>query len=40
MPDIAQIVKSAQAAGWIYTKFTDLTVIGFEYAFLLSFRHP
>ena len=40
MPDIAQIVKSAQAAGWIYTKFTDLTVIGFEYAFLLYFRHP
>jgi SAM-dependent methyltransferase len=40
MPDIAQIVKSAQAAGWVYTKFTDLTVIGFEYAFLLSFRHP
>ena len=40
MPDIAQIVKSAQAAGWVYTKFIDLTVIGFEYAFLLSFRHP
>ena len=40
MPDISQIVQSAQTAGWVYTKFTDLTVIGFEYAFLLSFRHP
>ena len=40
MPDISHIVTSAKAAGWIYTKFTDLTTVGFEYAFLLHFRHP
>ena len=37
---ITEIVKSAQAAGWKYTKFIDLTVVGFEYSFLLMFRHP
>lgn len=40
MPSITQIVTSAQAAGWKYTKFIDLTPIGFEYAFLLIFYHP
>lgn len=40
MPSIEDIVKSAQAAGWVYTKYVDLTTIGFEYAYLLSFRHP
>lgn len=40
MPNISEIVKSAQAAGWVYTKFLDLTVVGFEYSFLLLFRHP
>jgi ubiquinone/menaquinone biosynthesis C-methylase UbiE len=40
MPNITEIVKSAQAAGWKYTKFIDLTVVGFEYSFLLMFRHP
>ena len=40
MPTITDIVKSAQAAGWKYTKFIDLTVVGFEYSFLLMFRHP
>lgn len=40
MPPIEEIVKSAQAAGWTYVKFTDLTLIGFEYAYFLEFRHP
>lgn len=40
MPSITDIVKSAQAAGWKYTKFIDLTIVGFEYSFLLMFRHP
>jgi SAM-dependent methyltransferase len=40
MPSIEEIVKAAQAAGWIYSKFTDLTMIGFEYAYFLEFRHP
>jgi ubiquinone/menaquinone biosynthesis C-methylase UbiE len=40
MPDIPEIVKGAQAAGWVYTKYVDLTPIGFEYAYLLFFRHP
>lgn len=40
MPSIEEIVKSAQAAGWVYTKYVDLTTVGFEYAYLLSFRHP
>lgn len=38
MPSIEEIVKSAQAAGWVYTKYYDLTMLGFEYAYLLSFR--
>jgi len=40
MPNIPEIVKGAQAAGWVYTKYVDLTSIGFEYAYLLIFRHP
>lgn len=40
MPDITEIVKSAKYAGWVYTQYVDLTVIGFEYSFLLLFRHP
>jgi SAM-dependent methyltransferase len=40
MPSIDEISKSAKAAGWIYTKYLDLTLIGFEYSYLLFFRHP
>jgi ubiquinone/menaquinone biosynthesis C-methylase UbiE len=40
MPPINDISKMAQAAGWTYTKFLDLTMIGFEYSYLLFFRHP
>lgn len=40
MPSIDEIAKSGQAAGWTYTKFVDLTLIGFEYSYLLFFRHP
>ena len=40
MPNISEVVKIAQAAGWVYTKYIDLTIMGFEYAFLLNFRHP
>lgn len=38
MPSIQEIVKSAQAAGWVYTRYFDLTPLGFEYAYILSFR--
>lgn len=40
MPDIEQIVKSAKYAGWEYKEFIDLTVIGFEYSFILLFKRP
>ena len=40
MPSIDEISKSAKVAGWVYTKFLDLTLIGFEYSYLLFFRHP
>jgi SAM-dependent methyltransferase len=40
MPDISDIVKTAQIVGWKYTQYIDLTSIGFEYAYLLLFRHP
>lgn len=40
MPPIDEIAKMAQVAGWTYTKFLDLTLIGFEYSYLLFFRHP
>ncbi len=40
MPSIDEISKSAKSAGWVYTKYVDLTLIGFEYSYLLFFRHP
>ena len=40
MPSIDEISKAAKTAGWTYTKFLDLTLIGFEYSYLLFFRHP
>ena len=40
MPSIEEITKAGKAAGWVYTKFLDLTLIGFEYSYLLFFRHP
>jgi SAM-dependent methyltransferase len=40
MPSIEEITKTAKVAGWAYTKFVDLTLIGFEYSYLLFFRHP
>ena len=40
MPSIDEISNSAKAAGWLYTKYVDLTLIGFEYSYLLFFRHP
>ena len=40
MPSIDEIAKMGQRAGWIYTKFLDETLIGFEYSYLLFFRHP
>lgn len=40
MPTIEAVVKSAQASGWTYIKFHDLVVVGFEYAYILFFRHP
>ena len=40
MPSIEEISKMATTAGWVYTKYVDLTMIGFEYSYLLFFRHP
>lgn len=40
MPTMEEIVKMAQAAGWNYLKYMDLVVVGFEYSYLLFFRHP
>lgn len=35
MPDIEQIVKTAQAVGWKYEGYLDLVSIGFEYGYIL-----
>jgi ubiquinone/menaquinone biosynthesis C-methylase UbiE len=40
MEDMTQIVGMATAAGWNYTGHVDLTMVQFEYAFLLFFTHP
>jgi len=40
MPTMEEIVKIGQAAGWVYTKYIDLVMVGFEYSYLLFFRHP
>jgi len=40
MPAIEEIVKAAKNVGWIYDSHVDLTAIGFEYAYLLLFKHP
>jgi SAM-dependent methyltransferase len=40
MPTMEEIVKIGQAAGWTYTKYLDLVMVGFEYSYLLFFRHP
>lgn len=40
MPSIEEIVKVAKTVGWEYTSYVDLTSIGFEYAYLLMFKHP
>lgn len=40
MPTMEEIVKMGQAAGWVYTKYIDLVMVGFEYSYLLFFRHP
>ncbi len=40
MEDMNEIVGMAKVAGWEYIGFTDLTGIGFEYAYHLHFKHP
>ena len=40
MPSIEEIVKTAKTVGWEYKSYVDLTTIGFEYAYLLIFKHP
>jgi ubiquinone/menaquinone biosynthesis C-methylase UbiE len=40
MPAIEEIVKAAKTAGWEYKSYIDMTTIGFEYAYLLLFKHP
>ena len=40
MPSMEEIVKMGQAAGWTYVKYIDLVIVGFEYSYILFFRHP
>jgi ubiquinone/menaquinone biosynthesis C-methylase UbiE len=40
MPTMEEIVKMGQAAGWTYVKYIDLVIVGFEYSYILLFRHP
>jgi ubiquinone/menaquinone biosynthesis C-methylase UbiE len=40
MPSMEEIVNMGQAAGWTYVKYIDLVVVGFEYSYILFFRHP
>jgi ubiquinone/menaquinone biosynthesis C-methylase UbiE len=40
MPSMEEIVKIGQAAGWTYVKYLDLITVGFEYSYILFFRHP
>jgi len=40
MPAIEEIVRTAKIVGWEYESYVDLTSIGFEYAYLLMFKHP
>lgn len=40
MESMSEIVGFARVAGWEYLGYTDLTSIGFEYAFHLNFKHP
>lgn len=40
MPTMEEVVKIGQTAGWVYTKYIDLVSVGFEYSYLLFFRHP
>lgn len=40
MPSMEEVVKIGQAAGWTYVKYIDLITVGFEYSYLLFFRHP
>ncbi len=39
MEDMNTIVGMAKAAGWEYVGYTDLTPVGFEYAYHLHFKH-
>jgi SAM-dependent methyltransferase len=38
MPNISDIIKSAQNNGWTYTKYVDLMPISFPYGYLLFFN--
>jgi len=40
MDDISLIVAAGEQEGWEYMGYTDLTMIGFEYAYHLHFKHP
>jgi hypothetical protein len=37
MPSIEQIIQKAQDAGFMYTKYVDLTPISFPYGYILFF---
>jgi len=37
MPSMPEIIKKAQANGWLYTKYVDLMPMSFQYGYLLFF---
>ncbi len=39
MPEMKNLVQIAGAAGWTYRGYQDLTIAGFEYAYLLLFTN-
>jgi ubiquinone/menaquinone biosynthesis C-methylase UbiE len=39
MPEIKKIVSAATFAGWTYKSYVDITMLGFEYGYLLFFTH-
>jgi SAM-dependent methyltransferase len=40
MESMDEIVGMAKVSGWDYVGYTDLTQVGFEYAYHLHFKHP
>lgn len=39
MPELKDILKSADKAGWVYKGYKDMLSMGFEYSYMLYFEH-